>query len=42
MNEDGKVTETTYMDMNATIDHRYLDGANGAKVTSEVIYFIKI
>lgn len=32
--------EENYVNLNSTIDHRYLDGALAAKMQKEVIHFI--
>ena len=35
-NIDGKIKENTYMNINFTIDHRFLDGSLGGKLANEV------
>ncbi len=36
---DGKIEENSYMNINFTIDHRFLDGAQGGKIAAEVIEY---
>jgi pyruvate/2-oxoglutarate dehydrogenase complex dihydrolipoamide acyltransferase (E2) component len=36
INQDGKIIDNIVIDLNCTIDHRFMDGALGAKVTAEV------
>ena len=36
MNKDGSITEKDILPVNLALDHRYFDGAGGAKVLREV------
>lgn len=38
---DGVLKEEKYINLNYTIDHRYLDGAIASKIQKEVILFLK-
>ncbi len=36
---DGKIEELAMMNLNFTIDHRFLDGSLGGKIAGEVLLF---
>ena len=42
LNKDGTITEKEFLPINATIDHRIMDGVTGAKMIKEVFIFILI
>ena len=39
LNKDGTYTEKSYLPLNFTCDHRYIDGVLGAKLVKEVNLF---
>jgi pyruvate/2-oxoglutarate dehydrogenase complex dihydrolipoamide acyltransferase (E2) component len=40
LNKDGSYTEKSYLPLNFTCDHRFIDGVIGAKLVREVIKYI--
>ena len=40
LNKDGTNTEKSYLPLNFTCDHRYIDGVLGAKLVKEVNLFL--